>query len=171
MRMRKYLWIIMVLLTMIGCGQVSTEDKVVSTENEGIGMQMLETLNQQGLSLLIYNDTTLTTHDNRGVRDLLHLVATQPERLQGAIVADKIIGKAAAALMATGGVVEVHTNIICTPARELLEREGIRVYATQEVPQILNRDKSHMCPIDSQLEGIESIEECVQILQNIPPVI
>jgi hypothetical protein len=121
--------------------------------------------------LLIYNDSTLTTHDNRGVRDLLTLVATQPERLQGAIVADKIIGKAAAALMATGGVVEVHTNIICTPARELLEREGIRVYATQEVPQILNRDKSHMCPIDSQLEGIESIEECVQILQNIPPVI
>ena len=177
MLMRKWLWIVMVLLTMIGCGQrnkdrvVSSEDRVVSTENEGIGVQMLETLNQQGLSLLIYNDSTLTTHDNRGVRDLLTLVATQPARLQGAIVADKIIGKAAAALMATGGVIEVHTNIICTPARELLEREGIRVYATQEVPQILNRDKSHMCPIDSQLEGIESIEECVQILQNIPPVI
>lgn len=170
MRMRKWLWIAMVLLTLVGCGQ-STKDNVQCTKEEGIGGQMLETLNQQGLSLLIYNDTTLTTHDNRGVRDLLHLLATQPERLQGAIVADKIIGKAAAALMATGGVVEVHTNIICTPARELLEKEGIRVYATQEVPQILNRDKSNMCPIDSQLEGIESIEECVQILQNIPPVI
>lgn len=139
--------------------------------HSSVGVQMLETLNKQGLSLLVYQDTTLTAYNHRGVRDLLTLVATQPERLQGAIVADKIIGKAAAALMATGGVVEVHTNIICTPARELLEREGIRVYATQEVPQILNRDKSHMCPIDSQLEGIESIEECVQILQNIPPVI
>ena len=90
----------MLLLTIVGCGRStkdkvqSTEDRVVSTENEGIGVQMLETLNKQGLSLLIYNDTTLTTHDNRGVRDLLTLVATQPERLQGAIVADKIIGKA-----------------------------------------------------------------------------
>ena len=169
----------MLLLTIVGCGRstkdkvqstenrvVSSEYRVVSTESEGIGVQMLETLNQQGLSLLIYNDSTLTTHDNRGVRDLLTLVATQPERLQGAIVADKIIGKAAAALMATGGVVEVHTNIISTPARALLEAEGIKVVATEEVPQILNRNKSQMCPIDSQLEGIESIEECVTVLQN-----
>lgn len=68
--------------------------------------------------------------------------------------------------MATGGVVEVHTNIISTPARALLEAEGIKVVATEEVPQILNRNKSQMCPIDSQLEGIESIEECVTVLQN-----
>lgn len=135
-------------------------------QEKSTGEQMLEMLNEQHLSLLVYNDSTLSTHTNRGVRDLLTLISTQPERLQGAIVADKIIGKAAAAIMATGGVVEVHTNIISTPARALLEAEGIKVVATEEVPQILNRNKSQMCPIDSQLEGIESIEECVTILQN-----
>ena len=128
--------------------------------------ELLEMLNEQHLSLLVYNDSTLSTHTNRGVRDLLTLISTQPKRLQGAIVADKIIGKAAAAIMATGGVIEVHTNIISTPARALLEAEGIKVVATEEVPQILNRNKSQMCPIDSQLEGIESIEECVTVLQN-----
>jgi hypothetical protein len=135
-------------------------------QEKSTGEQMLEMLNEQHLSLLVYNDSTLSTHTNRGVRDLLTLISTQPERLQGAIVADKIIGRAAAAIMATGGVVEVHTNIISTPARALLEAEGIKVVATEEVPQILNRNKSQMCPIDSQLEGIESIEECVTILQN-----
>lgn len=135
-------------------------------QEKSTGEQMLEMLNVQHLSLLVYNDSTLSTHTNRGVRDLLTLISTQPERLQGAIVADKIIGKAAAAIMATGGVVEVHTNIISTPARALLEAEGIKVVATEEVPQILNRNKSQMCPIDSQLEGIESIEECVTVLQN-----
>jgi hypothetical protein len=135
-------------------------------QEKSTGEQMLEMLNEQHLSLLVYNDSTLSTHTNRGVRDLLTLISTQPERLQGAIVADKIIGKAAAAIMATSGVVEVHTNIISTPARALLEAEGIKVVATEEVPQILNRNKSQMCPIDSQLEGIESIEECVTILQN-----
>lgn len=135
-------------------------------QEKSTGEQMLEMLNEQHLSLLVYNDSTLSTHTNRGVRDLLTLISTQPERLQGAIVADKIIGKAAAAIMATGGVVEVHTNIISTPARALLEAEGIKVVATEEVPQILNRNKSQMCPIDSQLEGIESIEECVTVLQN-----
>lgn len=129
------------------------------------GFQMLDMLNQQGLSLLVYNNGQLTTHANRGVQDLLLLISDQPERLQGAVVADKIIGKAAAALMAAGGVKEVHTNIICTPARELFEKEGIRVFATEEVPMILNRDKSSMCPIDTQIADIESIDECVAVLQ------
>ena len=72
---------------------------------------------------------------------------------------------AAAAIMATGGVREVHTNIICTPAKQLFEQQGILVFATEEVPMILNRDRSSMCPIDTQIADIESIEECVDILQ------
>lgn len=129
------------------------------------GFQMLDMLNEQGLSLLVFNHDSLTTHANRGVQDLLQLISEQPERLQGAVVADKIIGKAAAAIMATGGVKEVHTNIICTPAKRLFEQQGILVFATEEVPMILNRDKSSMCPIDTQIADIESIEECVAILQ------
>ena len=129
------------------------------------GFQMLDMLNEQGLSLLVFNHGELTTHANRGVQDLLQLISDQPERLKGAVVADKIIGKAAAVLMATGGIKEVHTNVICTPARELFEKEGILVFATEEVPMILNRDRSAMCPIDSQIADVESIEECVAILQ------
>lgn len=132
------------------------------------GFQMLEMLNEQGLSLLVYNHDSLTTHANRGVQDLLQLISEQPERLNGAVVADKIIGKAAAVLMATGGVREVHTNIICTPAKQLFEQQGILVFATEEVPMILNRDRSSMCPIDTQIAEVGSIEECVAILQNMP---
>ena len=120
---------------------------------------------------IVYNNEKLTTHDNRGIQDLLELVASQPERLKGAIVADKIIGKAAASLMTSCGVVEVHTNVICTPAREMFERAGIKIFAGKEVPLILNREKSGMCPMDTRLEGIDGVEECVEILQNIPRVL
>ena len=129
------------------------------------GFQMLEMLNEQGLSLLVYNHDSLTTHSNRGIRDLLELITEQPERLNGAVAADKIIGKSAAAIMIVGGVKQVHTNLICTPARELFEANGVRVFATEEVPMILNRDRSGMCPMDTQINGIESVEECVDILQ------
>jgi len=129
------------------------------------GFQMLDMLNEQGLSLLVYNNGELTTHANRGVQDLLQLISDQPQRLNGAVAADKIIGKAAAAIMTAGGVREVHTNIICTPAKELFEKNGILVFANEEVPMILNRDKSSMCPIDTRIAGIESIEECVTVLQ------
>ncbi|MBO4362510.1 MAG: DUF1893 domain-containing protein [Paludibacteraceae bacterium] len=133
-----------------------------------VGMQMLGMLNEQGLSLLVYNDSTLTTHANRGVQDLLALISEQPERLNGAIVADKLIGKAAAAIMAAGGVREVHTNLICTAGKQLLQSKGVAVFAAEEVQQILNRDRSAQCPFDAQLNEIESVEECVTILQNMP---
>lgn len=129
------------------------------------GFQMLEMLNRQGLSLLVYNHDSLTTHANRGIQDLLQLISEQPQRLDGAIAADKIIGKSAAAIMIVGGVKEVHTNLICTPARELFEAHSVRVFAAEEVPMILNRDRSGMCPMDTQINEVESVEECVDILQ------
>ena len=173
--MKRLMIITLVLVAMTGCGHKKTQNaqnaqatQTAQSDELTTGEQMLQMLNQQSLSLLVYNDTTLTTHDNRGIHDLLQLLAEQPERLKGAIVADKLVGKAAAAIMATGGGAEVHTNIISTPARELLEKEGVRVFATEEVPQILNRDRSGMCPIDTQIAGVESIDECVKILQQLP---
>lgn len=130
------------------------------------GEQMLNQLKSNSLSLLVRNHGITTQHENRGVQDLLTLLENEPYRLKGAVVADKMIGKAAAALMIVGGVKEVHTNLICTPARELLEQAGIPVYTAEEVPQILNRDRSGQCPIDSRLNEAQTAEECVRILRN-----
>ena len=57
-----------------------------------------------------------------------------------------------------------HTNLISTPARELLEKAGIRVFAREEVPAILNRDRSGMCPMDARIADAETPEECVSLL-------
>ena len=144
----------------IGLGK--REYKIVNIDGE----DMLETLNQNGLSLLVRNKGITTQHENRGVQDLLQLLQEKPDRLQGAIVADKLIGKAAAALMIAGGVKEVHTNLICTSARELFEANNVLCFAKEEVPEILNRDRSGKCPIDSQIEDAATVEECVKILEN-----
>ncbi len=146
----------------IGLGK--REYKLVNIDGE----QMLNTLNKNHLSLLVRNKGITTQHTNRGVLDLVQLIDSQPDRLKGAIVADKLIGKAAAALMIAGGVKEVHTNLICTPAKQLFEQAGIPVFAKEEVEQILNRDRTGQCPIDAQLNNIESVEQCVEILRNLP---
>ncbi len=130
------------------------------------GDQMLETLNANSLSLLVRNHGITSHHNNRGVEDLLTLLQNEPERLKGAVVADKMIGKAAAAIMVVGGVKTVYTNLICTPARELFETAGVTVVAKEEVPQILNRDKTAQCPIDSRLNDALTAKECVNILLN-----
>ena len=130
------------------------------------GEEMLSRLNNESLSLLVRNKGITTAHDDRGVNDLLQLLSDSPERLKGAIVADKMVGKAAAAIMVVGGIKELHTNLICTPAKQMLENAGIKVVANEEVEMILNRDKTGQCPIDSKLNNAQTAEECVNILKG-----
>ena len=131
------------------------------------GSDLLAILDEGSYSLVVYNNDSVSTYSARGVQDLLYLTAEEPERLHGAVVADKMIGKAAAALMVIGGVKEVNTHLICTPARELLESAGICLDAEEEIPMIMNRNKTGQCPIDSQLNDAQTAEECVDILRNL----
>ena len=132
------------------------------------GAALLNILNAEQASLVVLNHDSLSIHTDRGVQDLLQLLFEEPERLRGAQVADKIIGRAAASLMVAGGVSEVHTNLISTPALQLLREADIPVSFDEEVPQILNRDRSGQCPIDSRLNEAETVDECITILQNMP---
>lgn len=125
------------------------------------GDALLNIVNADHLSLAVYNHDSLSTYHQRGVNDLLELLENEPQRLKGAIVADKIVGKASASLLIVGDVKELYTNIIATPAREMLEKAGIVVSAKEEVPMILNRDRSGQCPMDQSLNGIDDPEECV----------
>lgn len=144
----------------IGLG--SRQYKLVSIDAD----EMLKTLNDNKLSLLVRNHGVTTQHGQRGVQDLLELIQNEPNRLKGAVCADKIIGKAAAALMVVGGVKEVRTNIICEEGKELLEQNGVKIVADEVVPMILNRDRSGQCPIDSKLNEAQTASECVEILKN-----
>ena len=129
------------------------------------GEALLNILNADSHSLVVFNDDSLSYYNGRGVSDLLELVSEEPERLQGAIVADKMIGKAAATLMVAGGVSEVHTNLICTAAKEVFHQAKVPVFFQEEVPQILNRDRTGQCPIDALLNETEDVEQCVEILK------
>ena len=174
--MKRYYTIIftslVLCLTLLSCGSrnnKAAQESVfihLSATDSVDGHAMLHLLNSNGLSLLVYNNGLITHHDNRGVQDLLTLLSEEPERLKGAVVADKITGKASASLLAAGGVRALFTNIICTSAKELLQSEGIEVYYGEEVPMIKNRLGDGQCPMDSRLQYISSIEEAVEILEG-----
>lgn len=162
--MKKRLWRIfglmaVCLMTIVSC----TSNRPHSEQ----GAALLNILNAEHASLVVLNHDSLSIHTDRGVQDLLQLLNEEPERLRGAQVADKIVGRAAASLMVAGGVSEVHTNLISTPALKLLRDADIPVSFDEEVPQILNRDRSGQCPIDSRLNDAETVEECIEILNRL----
>lgn len=103
----------------------------------------------------------------RGVRDLYNLLSDGRNLLEHAAIADKVVGKGAAALMITGGVDEVYADVISEPALELFKRRGMKEkvgYGTL-VPNIINRAGTGLCPVETRCMDIKSAEECL------PPII
>lgn len=86
--------------------------------------------------------------------------------MKGASIADKVIGKGAAALMVLGGMRTVYADIISTPALTLLRHEGIETTFAKEVLHIINRDKTGWCPLETACDKLESVTEMYPVIQN-----
>ena len=95
--------------------------------------ELIEMLHAGGYSCVIAHGDCIRTFTQRGVADLYDLLVTEPDFLQGASIADKVIGKAAASLMVLGGVAEVYTRTISEPALRLLQEAGAKVSCDEVV--------------------------------------
>ena len=85
---------------------------------------LVDLLHNGGYTLVVGHCDEVRTFSQRGVADLMDLLEKDPAFLQGAWIADKVVGKAAAALMIKGGVVRLHTDTLSQPAFELLIKMG-----------------------------------------------
>ena len=127
---------------------------------------MIEPL-ERAKSLLTSTDSTLAvisgddvfTSQERGVKPLLFLLKEKKEFLKGASVADKVIGKAAALLMALGEIKEVHTLIISEPAIKVFEKHNIPCFYDKKVDRIINRTGDGLCPMETLCLDVENPQE------------
>ena len=117
--------------------------------------QLAELLETGGHSLVVENGA-VRTFGGRGVKDLLRLLGEEPQALDGARIADKVVGKAAAALMALGKVASVYAHTISTPAVALLRQNGVEVEFAGEVHHIINRDGTGWCPMEKACRDLQS---------------
>ena len=127
--------------------------------------RLKESLFAEKCSCVIRNGDEIRLFRERGVKDLFRLLREEPQFLGGAFVADKVVGKAAAALMVLGGVEEVFADVISRPARELLERARIRVEYTLEVPHIINRTQTDRCPLEKRCSDAATAEACLPLIE------
>lgn len=128
--------------------------------------KLIETLNREGCSVVIRSQGQERCFWKRGVADLLSLLTDSPEVLLDASLADKVVGKGAAALMILGRVHEVYAHIISQPALSLLQQYGVTVSYGECVPNIINRAGTGLCPVESLCLSAESPEECLPLIQQ-----
>ena len=110
---------------------------------------LIDILHSDGLTLVLKSDDgTIHRFTQRGVKDLLTLVTESPETLKGALIADKAVGKAAAACMVVGGVKHVHADVMSEPALALLQHHGVEAEYGTLVDHIINRTGDGWCPME-----------------------
>lgn len=122
--------------------------------------QIINLLQSEQCSCVIRKGDTICIFRKRGVQDLYRLLKDDPDFLKGAFVADKVVGKAAAALMILGGVEEIFTFTVSRLARDLFERSAVKLGFAQEVPHIINRAGTGWCPMESRCRDLDTPEAC-----------
>lgn len=127
---------------------------------------IIETLHREGCSCVIAQGQRLTLCHRRGVADLLHLLKTEPDILDGAMIADKVVGKGAAALMILGGVKAVYADVISRQAMSLFAASGTDVSYGLCVDNIINRAGTGVCPVESLCAGCSTAADCLPLIEN-----
>lgn len=128
--------------------------------------ELISILHQGNYSCVIKNGDEIRTFTQRGVADLFDLIHNEPNFLKGAIIADKVVGRAAVALMLAGGVSHLYTDLISSKALELLENNNLKVTYQTEVPIIINRDKTDWCPLEKLCMEERSVPNILNIITN-----
>ena len=119
--------------------------------------QITEALKSGNYSCVIAKEGEIREFKQRGIMDLYDLLINEPGYLKDSMIADKVVGKAAAALMVKGEVRRLHALTISEPAVKLLENNGVKVTFDCEVPHIINRDKTGMCPMEQATREVWDI--------------
>lgn len=116
---------------------------------ESFDTDPLRRLEEEGLSVLVLQGGMVAYSSYQaGVRPLLELVDWFPAGLDGAIVADRVVGGCAAAVFAHLHVHRVLALIGSVAAAQTLHSYSIEHDFRQLVPDIRNRNNSDSCPFE-----------------------
>lgn len=125
--------------------------------------QLIEILRREKCSLVVKNHGIVTTYSKPGVRDLEHLLDHEPEVLQGAVIADKVIGKAAAAMVVVGGVKALYAEVMSKKAIPFLDEAGIAYTYGTLVDTI--KEEGDRCQLEKITAPATTPEETIALLR------
>ncbi len=125
----------------------------------------LDTLEKTGNSLMIYKeDELIFESDLGGIRPHLKAIDELGSELEDSLMVDKILGRAAAFLVIYAKAAEAQTLLVSSPGKQVLEANGIKFYAREEVPHIKMENGVIYCPFESMVQGINDPDEAYKAI-------
>lgn len=101
-----------------------------------------------------------------GIAPVMDLLENEPELLEGSIVVDKIIGKAASMLFVLGKVSAVHGLLLSKSAEKYLKVKKINVSCERCIDVISNRTGDGICPLEKSVSGINDEQKAYEVLKQ-----
>lgn len=101
------------------------------------------------LVVLYANGEWKAYYQNR-IKDIKEILQQDKMAFQGAVIADKVIGKVAGSILAVAGVKEIYADVMSQYAIPVLEENGIQYEYKNLADYIQNNDKTGMCPMENK---------------------
>ena len=123
-------------------------------------------LSEDGLTLsIVKNGEVVFETVSHGVSGFLEAVEKFGDELEGASVADRIVGRAVALLCVYAKVGAVYAMVLSRNAKELLEENMVHYEWKRLVENILNVNKTELCPFERLAMEISSPRDAYERLK------
>jgi hypothetical protein len=129
--------------------------------------QAKKLLRERSLAFAVVKDERIVGISlEKGVTDLLALMDRQGAALAGASLADKLVGKAVAAMVCQAGIRAVYTPLLSRPALEMLQRYQVPLEYDELVPMILSHDGKVRGPLEQLLLDVHNPAQAIVALRD-----
>lgn len=118
------------------------------------------------LVVLYANGEWKAYYQNR-IKDIKEILQQDKMALQGAVIADKVIGKVAGSILAVAGVKEIYADVMSQYAIPVLEESHIQYEYKNLVDYIQNNDKTGMCPMENKYKEEKNIYKIFNEMLNL----
>ncbi|MBR7180572.1 MAG: DUF1893 domain-containing protein [Kiritimatiellae bacterium] len=136
-------------------------------DETGLVREMRYFIDEGASAVVAKKGVIVASEKGKGVAPLLKLY--DKGVLEGSVLVDRVIGRAAAAICIEGGVKSVHALVMGADAAVMLKAASIRCSAERMVPAILDRSLSGSCPLEKTVEGMTEPGKMVEALRGFKP--
>jgi len=133
------------------------------------GTELLNRLAKTGDRLVVIKDGSVLFNSRKpGIKPLLEAIDGIPAaQLRGARVADTVVGKAGALLLAYADAAFVASRVTSKIAMDTLRAHKIPFYTQKIVPTILGRNADQQCPFEKAVRDVTNPRRAFDVLTQL----
>jgi len=136
-------------------------------ENQDLELATMKLIEENLSLVIVKKGKVIFETKKQGISDFLQAIEKLDKNLVAASAADKIVGVAAAMLCVYAGVNSVFALTISEEGIRVLEDNNIACLFEKKVSNILNRNKTDVCPFEKLAMDSGTVEEAYVKLKTL----